>query len=189
MSTTMIDEPESQCSVTGDNAEELLLSHWRGAYLLALRIIGDPHAAEDVVQEAFLAGIAARQDPPRNPRMWVLGITANKAKEWLRAKDTRRRLETQMQPKEEAGDKSENDQVRSLRVNFEQLEEKYRVPLSLHYEQGLTIGEVGSVLGIPQGSASTLISRGLERLRAALAREGHVLAPAIFSAELLKIGA
>lgn len=77
-----------------------------------------------------------------------------------------------------------DDSVLALRKHFKGLEEKYRTALSLHYEQGLTYREVAAVLHKPEGTAASLITRGVELLRQSLSQEGHTIAPAVVALQL-----
>src|SRR5262245_4049518 len=66
--------------------------HGGAAYSLAHRIVGDPAAAEDVTQEAFLSiwRSSARYDPGRGSvRAWTLGIVRNRAIDALRRESGR----------------------------------------------------------------------------------------------------
>jgi RNA polymerase sigma-70 factor (ECF subfamily) len=61
--------------------------HGGAAYSLAHRIVGDPGAAEDVTQEAFLSiwRSGARFDPARGSvRSWTLGVVRNRSIDALR---------------------------------------------------------------------------------------------------------
>src|SRR5262249_35012913 len=53
---------------------EELLAHtvWRGR--LARTLAGDAHAAEDLVQEACVAGLAREASRPRELRAWLAGV-------------------------------------------------------------------------------------------------------------------
>ena len=166
-----------------------LLEHWQGVYLVALRITNDSHAAEDIAQETYLKAIAeSRKRLPDNPRTWLFCIAANLARNWQRDKHTHQRLETGMKTTNMTVEQPANDAALALRERFKNLDESYRLALSLHYEQGLTFREVAKVIGKPEGTASSLITRGLDALRQALARDGHTVAPAIIVAELQNLG-
>ena len=65
---------------------ERLEEHLPGVYRFALRLTGNPHAAEDLTQEAFLrAWRQARQlRVPQAARAWLLRITMNVWRDQLR---------------------------------------------------------------------------------------------------------
>jgi hypothetical protein len=53
---------------------------------------------------------------------------------------------------------------------IDRLPDRYRLPLVLHYLEGLTVPEVARRLGCPEGTASARLARGRERLRSRLSR-------------------
>jgi RNA polymerase sigma-70 factor (ECF subfamily) len=174
--------------------QQSLLEHWQGVYLLCLRITDDTHAAEDLVQDAYVRALGVvNSERPDNPRTWLFCIAANLAKNWLRDRKTHRRVEQKMAaetPMHTPAESSEKAEAApALQKHFRGLEEKYRVALSLHYEQGLSYREVAAVLQKPEGTAATLITRGIGLLRESLSREGHSIAPAVLALELQKSGA
>jgi RNA polymerase sigma factor (sigma-70 family) len=182
-------EHQTRPAESAADIESLLLAHWQGAYLLALRIVGEPHAAEDVVQEAFLNAVeAARRKRPDEPRTWLYRITINQGRKWLRSKETRSRLEATMAVTP-ARSEEDREMLLTLRSHVESLEEKYRLPLSLHYEQGMTFRDIASVIDVPEGTAKTLVARALDRLRQGLLREGATVSAAVLAVQLPKLGA
>jgi hypothetical protein len=60
-----------------------------------------------------------------------------------------------------------------VRAALAKLEERYRLPVVLRYENGLSQAEVAAVLEIPPGTAGSLISRGIEKLREKLGAHGR----------------
>ena len=52
-----------------------------------------------------------------------------------------------------------------------QLPDKLRVPLCLHFFQGLTYAQVGEVLRCPETTVWSRVSAGLKRLRHTLSEE------------------
>ncbi|UCG51764.1 MAG: RNA polymerase sigma factor [Candidatus Latescibacterota bacterium] len=61
----------------------------------------------------------------------------------------------------------------AVRIAVDKLEDSYRLPVLLHYFQGLSVAEIGVVLGIPQGTVKSRLHAGREKLRAALEGAGH----------------
>lgn len=128
--------------------------------------------------------------PPLRFRTWLLCLIRSVAVDSLRAQKARRKREEEHAvtvdkavpgPGATAGDSAET------RAAVEQallsLEERYRLPIVLHYSQGLTHAEVAKVLGTPPGTVSVRIARGKRRLRQILTRAGF---SAALNAEVLR---
>jgi RNA polymerase sigma factor (sigma-70 family) len=52
------------------------------------------------------------------------------------------------------------------------LDDNLRLPLSLHYQQGLSYAEAAQLLNVPENSLRVYAQRGIQRLRDKLTREG-----------------
>jgi RNA polymerase sigma-70 factor (ECF subfamily) len=61
----------------------------------------------------------------------------------------------------------------AVRHALDNLEDTFRLPILLHYFQGLPVAEVGEILEIPPGTVKSRMSAGRERLRAAMEDAGH----------------
>jgi len=61
----------------------------------------------------------------------------------------------------------------TVREAVEGLEDMFRLPVLLHYFQGLSTAEVGEVLGISPGTVKSRLSRGREKLRSQMEGLGH----------------
>jgi RNA polymerase sigma factor (sigma-70 family) len=154
----------------------------RRVYGLALTIVGDTRAAEDVAQEAFVRAWrhAAAYDPRRGTVVtWLLTIARNLAIDAVRVRRPVVTLEpdailaleptgTEPLPDELVGLRDDTDR---LRAAMARLPEGQRRALVLAGLLGHTAREISEAEGIPVGTAKTRIRTGLLRLRAALVSE------------------
>lgn len=145
-------------------------------YTLALRIVGDRHLAQEVVQDVFLrCWERAETYQPERGRVgaWLLGITRNRAIDLLRSRQHHARLREQdrLPPPgalEEPGqpDASETIALRqAVGAALDALPARQRQAIALAYYGGLTQAEIAQALGEPLGTIKTRMRDGMERLR------------------------
>lgn len=150
---------------------------------LIRRILRDPAAAEEVLQEVFwqIWKEAARYDPHRgSPEAWLVMRAKTRAIDRLRA--MRRREKTFVAPVDEAVARTpeqpaENPGVVAerrglVRSALDGLPEPQRRVVELAFFEGLTQSEIASRLGEPLGTVKTRARLALERLRSRMKREG-----------------
>jgi RNA polymerase sigma-70 factor (ECF subfamily) len=155
------------------------------AYGVALRVGGNPDAAEDAVQEAFLRAWrrADRFDSSRGrARPWFLRLVRNVAIDQRRSRGVRDRAEAEKildvsekvpgeQPDEIA---ARSERASRLRAALEQLlPVEQRRAIEIAYFEGLSHSEIAEREGMPLGTVKTRIRDGVLRLRAFLGRDGH----------------
>ena len=156
--------------------------HKDRAMTLAMRLLANREEAEEVVQDAFVRAFRSlgRFRGDSQFTTWFYRILHNVAISTLK-----RRGKVQHIPYEEdAGlDLEETaDDARDVLAEVEQqqlieimeqelgrLAERYRVVLTLFYVQEMKYEEIASVLELPMGTVKTLLFRGRESLRRALA--------------------
>jgi RNA polymerase sigma-70 factor, ECF subfamily len=147
-------------------------------YSYLLRLLKNPHDAEEAAQDCFLRmmrGLAGyRPDMPF--RAWLYRIALNCARTGAvrrKAGAERERLAAAARPEGAKAMTPADAAVRNEVLNFlEELPEPQREAMTLHYNQGLSHSEVASVLDVPAGTVATRIHTGLESLRARLAALG-----------------
>src|SRR5579859_507421 len=177
---------------TGDaKALELLYErHGRGVYSLAVRLLTDGPAAEEVVQETFLKlwRQPSAYQPSRGRLLpWLLGVAHHHAVDLLRRRQLEQRHRVAAPPHlngDGLADMLDNLGLTSSEVDpqtradgFEQqlvvaralgdLPVEQRLPVELAYYRGMTQLEIATLLGLPLGTVKTRMRLGLQQLRAA----------------------
>ena len=146
-----------------------LFRRWQGpVYRFALRMCGSPDAAEEAVQEVFLAVMrqAGRFDPALGSvSSWLLGMARNQV---LRGFEKSSRYEAlEDSGAEPAADDStpledltRGERIESLRVAVLALPAKYREAVVLCDLEELGYDEAARVMGCPVGTVRSRLSRG-----------------------------
>jgi RNA polymerase sigma-70 factor, ECF subfamily len=148
-------------------------------FALALRLLGDRQAAEEVAQDVFLR-IWQRADTfqpgTSSVLAWLLAITRNRSIDELRSRRAAaRRQEIAELPRAPAGDADDPqrraedrllaDDVRRVLVD---LPPRQRRAVELAVFGGLTHSEIAAALDAPLGTVKSWLRQGLRQLRASL---------------------
>jgi len=159
-------------SGSSEAAEALFRRHWRPAYRAAYLVVRDAHAAEDIVQEAFLSALRAldRFDRRRPFGPWLHRIVVNRAIDWSRARALRREVGESSEPDSAgaAGERYSDDVAAALAA----LPPEQRAVVVMRYVLGYTPGEIARILGFPRGTVNSRLRRGLDRLASELEEKG-----------------
>jgi RNA polymerase sigma factor (sigma-70 family) len=156
---------------------EALLAHAGWVRDLARGLLRDPHSADDVVQETWLA--ALRRAPEDSSRLasWLARVARNFAGKRIRG-DARRagheRLAPEREPAPSPADLFERAALhREIVEAVLALDEPYRAAILLRYFEELTPRAIARRDGMPVRTVKTRLARGLEKLRSQLdARAG-----------------
>jgi RNA polymerase sigma-70 factor (ECF subfamily) len=149
--------------------------HYRELYRYAFSVLREERAAEDAVQDAFERAFSAlgRYSEERlramRLRPWMYRITLNVARNRLR----QRREVLVEEPSVAGGAASDHDReaVMDVLAGLGKLPERQRVAVTLRYLQDMPYAEISGVTGWPEGTAKTLVRRGLMRLRSLMVEE------------------
>jgi RNA polymerase sigma-70 factor (ECF subfamily) len=159
---------------TGDEAAlgELYDLHSGFVFGLALRVIGDRQAAEDITQDVFVRfwEDPTRYDADRGSLRAFLGtLTHRRSVDLIRREEARRRRETKTSLEPRVTNAVDDDALRTVtaervRAVVAQLPPAQREALKLAYFDGHTYRQVAEVLGIPEGTAKSRLRLGLQRI-------------------------
>lgn len=155
-------------------AEELLAQvGWMRE--LASGLLVDPGAAEDVVQETW---IAALRHPPRSDRpleAWLARVVRNFA--WKRRRSEARRVEHEHRAA--ASELTSGPEVTLERLELqrtvlgavEAIREPFRTVLVERYLEGRSSADIARAQGLPEGTVRWRLKRAVDELRARLDAE------------------
>ncbi len=157
---------------------DALLAHAGWLRSLAQRLVRDVHAADDLVQNAW---VAALEHPPRGDaplRRWLALVLRNFARQERRGARRREareafaaRVEAVESPPPRADDAAAS--LASQRALFDAvsaLDEPYRTVIVQRYYEGLAPREIARRTGLPVKTVKTRLHRALGKLRARLDR-------------------
>src|SRR5213075_417879 len=154
---------------SNDAFSALVRIHQRRAYAIVRAIVLSHEDAEDAVQEGFLHAHRAldRFRPDQPFGAWLYRIMANAALNLVRRRKVRDADELPESIAMPFRDPGESDELRRrLSQALTKLTERQRSVIVLHDIEGFTHGEIGTMLGIPEGTARS----DLHHARAALRR-------------------
>jgi RNA polymerase sigma-70 factor (ECF subfamily) len=159
----------------------LVLSYQSLAYNVAFRILGDPDAAADATQEAFLSAFKALRDYRGGSfKAWLLRIVTNACYDHLRFKQRRPSTPLEELLDEEADgepsffvDQAEGPENHALRRELGEVIQQailtlppdQRTTLVLSDIQGLSYDEIAEVTQANLGTVKSRLSRARARLR------------------------
>ena len=169
-----------------ESAVEVLYERYhRYAYALAYRILHDPVASEDIVQDAFLSiwrKASLYQAQNGSVQSWLQAIVRNRAIDKLRACAHRDYQWTPLQADNEQDPPSEqpdvweqawqSEQHRIIREAMEQIPDEQRKVIELAYFGGLTHAEISEQYQIPLGTVKGRMRLGLQKMKSLLAERG-----------------
>lgn len=149
---------------------EAMMRDWDRAYRMAQRLLQNPEAASDAVQEAISRGLmhAASFDRTRPVRPWFLRIVRNVALN--EAKRSRRyaavpEIADNASP---ADDVLRAEQRAMLLETIAALPPAYREVVVLRYFKEYRYCAISSALSIPLGTTKTLLHRAHRAMRTAI---------------------
>ena len=148
---------------------ELYRLYHQAMYNTALRIVGDPDDAEDIMQEAFLKAFLKLRTYRGEVSVgaWLKRIVINKALDFLRLKKESLSMEEVGELEEEKPEDEMLDKActaEEVKRAIFKLPEGYRVVLSLILLEGYDHEEVSGILKISNATSRTQYHRARKKL-------------------------
>ncbi len=166
--------------------ERLMLPHLDAAWRLAVAMVRDEAAAQDIVQDSYLRALKAWwRYVPGNEKAWLLTIVRRRALSWLKG---RRRQDVTVdgdmaeadaaqlgRPADQEAALIASQSARQVRAALERLPEAYREVIVLKEFEDMAYKDMARVLEVPVGTVMSRLARGREALRRMLVKDGHGL--------------
>ena len=162
--------------------EKAVLPHLDAAYNLARWLTRDDHAAEDLVQAAYLRALKFFGGfRGANSRAWLLTIVRNTCYTWIEQKRARGQ-ETAFDEEIHGVESSamgpasrvlREEDEQSVRRAVEDLPAELREVVVLRELEGLSYKEIAAIAGIPMGTVMSRLARARDRLRERLGGCGN----------------
>lgn len=137
-------------------------------------MVGDADARDDVLQEILLL-LFRKLGTLREPRAfgaWARRIASREIFRALRGLRQHKRVTEEVSPDlaaEPADTIADDGLLEQLPALLERVSPASRAVLALHYLDGLTLDEIGTVLELPAGTVKSRLAYGLTALRRLLA--------------------
>lgn len=156
--------------------EELIRRYIRYVSSIVGRIIGgDPHDCEELTYDVFLAAWKDRDKLTADKlKGWLGTVARNKAFNLLKARRETLPLEDDIIIIEDS-EAEQLDTALLIEQALSQLEPQQRELFVRHYWYGQTINEAANDMGLNLSTAKTWLSRGREKLKEILTKEGYTI--------------
>jgi RNA polymerase sigma-70 factor (ECF subfamily) len=167
-----------------DAFRTLVDRHSRMVFRVGYRMTGSAHDAEDVVQETFLRAYRklGNFEDRANFSTWLYRIAVNCALDWIRRHRKHREFNDRLEQDHDMSHPNQQSPETEVDRSILRLEVQRRVKSALqelsplersafilrHYE-GMSIEEIGGVLGMGGNAAKQSIFRAVRKMRRALA--------------------
>ncbi|MEO6742315.1 MAG: sigma-70 family RNA polymerase sigma factor [Chthoniobacteraceae bacterium] len=146
----------------------------------SFRILGDPHEAEEVIQDVFVEiwnKAPVFDDTLGTAFHWVMSITRNRSIDRVRSRQRRAKMLDRLEeftPLDSSPDGAPQttglgtDELAGIRTAVNSLPADQRIALELAFFKGQTHAEIAESTGEPLGTVKARIRRGMLKLRSSL---------------------
>lgn len=149
---------------TAIDLNELYDASYRRLVIQIYAICGDLAEAEDAVQDAFVTALRKRSQLGRvnNPEAWVRKVALNSVRHRWRHASVVRRYEAKVPGPQ--GPVEVGPEHVAIVTALEEVDADQREAVVLHYLADMSVVDIATQLGIPEGTVKSRLSRARDRL-------------------------
>ena len=159
----------------GDRMDAIITEYEAPLLRYASGLLRDPHAAQDVVQNAFIKLFrqwAPGKQPAESLRPWLYRVTHNEAMDYLRS---RKRLAflhwKQAQEPVQAPDPAGDERIEQVLAAVRRLEVHEQQVVLLRLQEGLSYEDIARVTGRTTGNVGCILHHAVKKLSRLVQRE------------------
>jgi RNA polymerase sigma-70 factor (ECF subfamily) len=170
-------DPNRRSGVTFD-FDAVLKKHGDSVFNALFRLTGDFHLSEDLFQETFIKVFKAMSgfDGRAKISTWLYSIALNTLRDHKRRKAVPThglpdddKLRARVPSPDESLIRAE--EMNALQRELRKLKESVRIPLVLHYIEGMSVQEIAGITERTQSDIKVSLHRGRETLKKRMRRE------------------
>lgn len=149
-----------------DTIMRLFSQYGNDLYRFALSFVGSKCEAEDIVQDVFVK-LISRPFVIRKgtEKSYLLKVTANRCKDYLKSPRYKTHVDIDDYADVIGSSEEYTSDDNSLFNALNQIDEKTRMPIYLHYYEGYSYKEISAILKVSESAVAMRISRGKEELK------------------------
>jgi len=155
-----------------NNFDTIYKDHYQSMYYVALKMINDRDAVQDILQDVFIYYYKRSQNSYniKEPKSWLMRATINKCIDYSRQQKKKTGVERLgLVPDEEEEKKPDEEFIRKA---MELLKPREKT-LAILYSEGMSYKEISEMSGIKYSSVGKMLSRTIKKLDEILKKMGY----------------
>lgn len=162
-------------AVRNDQLEILYNKYYKELYIYALSLCKDSYLAQDLVNETFFKALLSIDNIQNYIKFWLFRVCKNLYLDYLkknkRLQDIKPNMKELFQEDNTLDKIIKSDERKKVYCEVLKLQQSYKEIIILYYYCSLSLKEIGSIIGISEGAARSLLFRARKKLKESLEEE------------------